>query len=73
MRKNARSELLQKCITQEEGHKLLLDIHGGLCGNHMASKSLVSKAFCVGFYWPTAVADAEKLIRSCEGCQFFTK
>jgi len=26
-----------------------------------------------GFYWPTAVADTEKLVRRCEGCQFFAK
>ena len=45
MWKNAREELLQKCITQEEGEKLLLEIHAGSCGNHAASRNLVGKAF----------------------------
>jgi len=73
MRKNASSEVLLKCISQDDGVKLLDDIHVGSCGNHAASRTLVGKAFRAGFYWPTAVADAEKLVRHCEGCQFFAK
>jgi len=44
MRKNASSEVLLKCITQEDGIKLLDDIHAGSCGNHAASRTLVGKA-----------------------------
>jgi hypothetical protein len=73
MRKNANTEVLLKCITQDDGTKLLEDIHAGSCGNHVASRTLVGKAFQVGFYWPSAVADAEKLVQQCEGCQFFAK
>jgi hypothetical protein len=65
--------VLLKCISQDDGIKLLDDILTGSCGNHAASRTLVGKAFRAGFYWPTAVADAEKLVRHCEGCQFFTK
>jgi ribonuclease HI len=68
MRKNASSKVLLKCISQDDGVKLLDDIHAGSCGNHAASRTLVGKAFRAGFYWPTAVADAEKLVRHCEGC-----
>jgi len=73
MRKNASSEVLLKCISQNDGINLLDNIHAGSCGNHVASRTLVGKAFRAGFYRPTAVADAEKLVRHCEGCQFFTK
>jgi len=73
MRKNASSEVLLKCISQYDGIKLLGDIHAGSYGNHAASRTLVGKAFRAGFYWPTMVADAEKLVRHCEGCQFFAK
>ena len=45
MRKSAKERILQKCITQEEGVKLLLEIHSGSCGNHAASRTLVGKAF----------------------------
>jgi uncharacterized protein YbjT (DUF2867 family) len=24
-----------------------------------------------GFYWPTAIADANEVVRTCEGCQFY--
>jgi len=73
MRKNANSEVLLKCISQDDVVKLLDDIHAGSCGNHAASRTLVGKALRAGFYWPTAVADAENLVRHCEGCQFFDK
>ena len=73
MRKSAKEGILQKCITQEEGVKLLLKIHSGSCGNHAASITLVGKAFRAGFYWPTAITDVEDLVRHCEGCQFFAK
>ena len=45
MRKSAKEGILQKCITQEEGVKLLLKIHSSSCGNHVASRTLVGKAF----------------------------
>ena len=45
MRKSAKEGILQKCITQEEGVKLLLEIHSGSYGNHAASRNLVGKAF----------------------------
>jgi hypothetical protein len=62
-----------KCIEQEDGIKLLEEIHSGTCGNHAASQTLVGKAFRAGFYWPSTVADAEKLVRHCANCQFFSK
>ena len=63
MRKSAKEGILQKCIIQDEGVKLLSKIHSGSCGNHAASRTLVGKAFRVGFYWPIAISDAEDLIR----------
>jgi hypothetical protein len=34
---------------------------------------LVSKAFRRAFNWPTALSDAEELVRRCQGCQYFAK
>jgi hypothetical protein len=68
MRKNAKEEVLMKCITLEAGIELLEEIHSGTCGNHAASRTLVGKAFQAGFYWPSAVANAEKLERHYDGC-----
>jgi hypothetical protein len=69
----ARSGVLMKCVTKEDGHDILRDIHEGVCGNHAASRTLVGKAYRAGFWWPTAVTDAEDLVRRCQNCQFFGK
>ena len=53
--------------------KLLLEIHFGSYGDHVALINLVGKAFRASFYWPTAITDAEDLVQHCEGCQFFAK
>jgi len=65
--------VLQRCVTIEEGRKLLEDLHSGACGHHAAPRTLVGNAFRQGFYWPMAVADAIELVRSCLGCQFYAK
>jgi hypothetical protein len=44
-----------------------------VCGNHAASRTLVGKAFRSGFYWSTALADAEALVCRCTNRQFFSK
>jgi ribonuclease HI len=57
-----------KCICREDGLKLLAERHGGICGSHIGSRALVGKAFRQGFYWPTALQDATKLVTKCEAC-----
>ena len=57
-----------KCISRKQGRELLADIHDGDCGYHSLSRTLVGKAFRSGFYWPTALNDATKLMRACEAC-----
>jgi hypothetical protein len=37
------------------------------------ARALVGNAFRQGFYWPTAVADATRIVRACQGCQFYAK
>jgi hypothetical protein len=71
--RSASNGVLMKCILWSEGLELLQEIHGGECGNHAASANLVGKAYRSGFYWPTALADAQDLVRRCKGCQFFAK
>jgi hypothetical protein len=65
--------ILQRCITVEEGRKLLEDLHLGACGHHVAPRTLIGNAFRHAFYWPTVVADAIEFVRSCHGCQFYAK
>jgi ribonuclease HI len=37
--------VLQHCITNEEGRRLLNDLHSGACGHHAAPRTLVGNAF----------------------------
>jgi hypothetical protein len=69
----ATSGVLMKCVPQEEGKDILVEIHKGVCGNHGSSRKLVSKAFRRAFYWPTALGDAKELVRRCQGRQYFAK
>jgi hypothetical protein len=72
-RRGASSEVFMKCVPREDGKGILEEIHKGICGNHTSSRTLVSKAFRRAFYWPTALGDAEELVRRCQGCQYFAK
>jgi hypothetical protein len=72
-RRAASSVVLLKCISREEEIEILDEIHSGCCGNHIASRTLVGKTFCTGFYWPTALKDAEEPVRQCKGCQMFPR
>jgi hypothetical protein len=67
------SGILQRCISVANGQELLQEIHSGACGYHAAPRALVGNAFRQGFYWPTAVADATRIVRSCQGCQFYAR
>jgi hypothetical protein len=72
-KRGSASGILMKCVSTKEGKEILQEIHEGMCGNHVASRTLVSKAFRSGFYWPTALADTEALVCRCTNCQFFGK
>ena len=50
---------IQRRVSPQEGREILQESHEGDCGHHASPKSLVAKAFCHGFYWLTAHADAE--------------
>jgi hypothetical protein len=65
--------VLMKCIHSATRRQLLDEIHVGQCGIHVASRTLVGKAFRSGFYWPTAKNDAAELVQKCEACQFLSK
>jgi hypothetical protein len=62
-----------KCISQVDGIKILREIHEGECGHHAAARSLIAKAFRHGFYWPTAKADADRIVELCHGCHMYSK
>jgi hypothetical protein len=48
--KRSTTGVLQRCIDPEDGIALLQDIHEGTCEHHASSRTLVAKAFRLGFY-----------------------
>ena len=71
--KRSPSGVLMKYVPTDQGKQLVLEVHAGICGHHVALRSLVGKAFHQGFYCPTALREAEEVIRWCEGCQFYAR
>jgi hypothetical protein len=63
------SGVFQRCISPEEGHKILYDIHAGDCGHHARAHLLIAKAMRHGFYWLMAHADAVDIVRRYAGYQ----
>jgi hypothetical protein len=62
--KRSHTRILQCCILIKQGRRLLKDIHSGVCGHPTAPRTLVENAFRQGFYWSTAVANIEKIVRT---------
>jgi len=71
--KRSLSGVLMKCVPASRGKQILLEVHARIYGHHAAPRSLVRKTFRQGFYWPTALRDAEEVVRRCEGCQFYAR
>jgi hypothetical protein len=66
--KRSATGVLQRCVESAEGLEMLREIHQGECGHHASSRALMAKVFWHGFYWPTALQEAEDLVRKCNGC-----
>jgi hypothetical protein len=62
---------LLHCLSRDEGKELLTKTHSGVCGGHIGARALATKVFRHGFYWPSIIDDASKLITTCQACQFF--
>jgi hypothetical protein len=57
--KRSTTGVFQCCVEPDKGIAILKYIHQGECGHHAASRALVAKAFCPGFFWPTALEDTK--------------
>jgi hypothetical protein len=51
---------------------MLNQTHAGAYGGHIRARALVAKVFRQGFYWPSIIDDAMKLVKTCEACQKFS-
>ena len=61
--KKSASGILLRCVEPEEGRKILLDIHEGICGHHASSRALAAKTRRAGFNWLSIMQDAKEIVR----------
>ena len=57
-----------RCLTQDEFHYVLRDVHKGACGKNSGAMSLVHKIVRVGYYSPSMQADAKAYVKACDKC-----
>ncbi|CAL2237942.1 unnamed protein product [Prunus armeniaca] len=60
-----------RCLTPEEGHYVLREIHEGICGSHSGARSLAHKVIRQGYFWPSLHTDAQAFTQKCDKCQRF--
>jgi ribonuclease HI len=70
--KKGLSQPMLKCVTETEGIQILREVHSGTCGSHSRPRALDAKVIRQGFYWPTIICAANRVMRSCEACQKFS-
>ena len=64
---------LLKCIGKEDANYILIEVHRGICGNHIGARALAGKTLRQGYYWPTMLKDATELVKKCRICQEHAK
>ena len=62
-----------KCIARKDADYVLREVHEGVCENHIGARALAGKALRQGYYWPTMLRDAKKLVRKCKVFQEHAK
>ncbi|XP_074337069.1 uncharacterized protein LOC141674249 [Apium graveolens] len=61
-----------KCIGPGEAQYYLMEVHEGICGDHMSAKALAHKIIRQGYYWPTIHQDAIDFVKKYKECQLFS-
>ncbi|XP_074374574.1 uncharacterized protein LOC141714983 [Apium graveolens] len=65
------SQPLLRCLNPEEQRQALEAVHEGICGEHLAGRSLAFKILPQGFFWPNVKADSVEYAKKCVQCQLF--
>ncbi|XP_074374091.1 uncharacterized protein LOC141714471 [Apium graveolens] len=65
------SQPLLCCLNNEEQQQALEAVHEGICGEHLAGRSLAFKILQQGFFWPTLRADASDYAKRYVQSQLF--
>ncbi|XP_065036718.1 uncharacterized protein LOC135672189 [Musa acuminata AAA Group] len=60
---------LLRCLEPDEAKTVLVEIHEGVCGEHIGGRTQAHKVFRQGYYWPTMCRDARTHVQRCTSCQ----
>jgi hypothetical protein len=63
---------LLRCLSKYEGKELLTQTHLSVCEGHIGARLLTAKVFRQGFYWPSLIDVATKLVKTYQACQKFS-
>ena len=61
-----------KCLTPEQRHYVLPELHEGISGNHLGDRTLAHRAYTQWYNWLTMRADAANYTRKCDPYQRLT-
>ncbi|XP_064940576.1 uncharacterized protein LOC135594082 [Musa acuminata AAA Group] len=64
---------LLRCLGPEEAQTVLVEVHEGICGEHIVGRTLAYKILHQGYYWPTMSRDARSYVQRCSPCQRHTR
>lgn len=51
----------------------MVEVHTGICGDHLGAKNLAFKIIRQGIFWPTMRKDCEEFVQRCRSCQVHGK
>jgi len=63
---------LLRCVTPEDGRRVLEELYEGICSTHARGRALAVTAIRTVYYWPNLREDAMMLVQTCDKCQKFT-
>lgn len=66
------TEPLLKCVGKEEAETAMIEVHFGICEEHLAGKNLALKLIRYGIFWPTMRKDCEDYTKKCKPCQLYS-
>lgn len=49
----------------------MLEVHSGICGEHLVGKNMALKVIRHGVFWPTMRHDCEEYVKRCKSCQMY--
>lgn len=57
-----------RCLRPDEAQEVLMEVHEGICGQHLGGRALPHKITRLGYYWPEIMADVNEYVKRCDRC-----